>query len=359
MRLRQLIAPCASVASAIVACTVGEVDYTGKACPCPPIGYVCVNNACVQSSGGDSSTPVGNSLIQISNLRAEWTTPNVIRWVWQSSGKKDDFGRYELTITSDVPNVGGVKTWTVKDNAELGRFELPNPNGGIDPVVATMTDTHDPNATYSAVLVAYDSAGNSSTSNRAQATTGVKPTSELPLYAGTQTPNMWTLNMTFRSSGCGRTGGGCCELKPDTTSSCANSFDAGASCYVNMQLGFNSAVDSSTVTANSFQTNAYLEFYYRYDGSQPSYWSDMWLFLNGAAPCKNAQYCKVALAPWTVSNAASYRRMQVPLRALNYDFAKLPPPTAVDIQTGITEVGIGGSWSPGSTVDLDHLSIWH
>lgn len=75
--------------------------------------------------------------------------------------------------------------------------------------------------------------------------------------------------------------------------------------------------------------------------------------------CQGQDYCKAALDTWTVSHATSYRRMQVPLRALKWRFNGGKSPTAADFRQGIDPFGMGGAWQGKSVVDFDALAIWY
>jgi hypothetical protein len=346
-----------------LACNVGDVDYAGKSCPCPA-GWICVGGMCAQSpqskSDGESNAESGSAFIQVSNLRALWTTANVIRWTWDVTGAAANFGSYALDVTSDDPDAGGVKTWTADDNAELGAFDLPLPYGGITPVLATMTDTHDPNTSYTAVLSVTDTEGRVSKSNKAVALTGVIPLNgQLVIFDGVKPPGGWLLPPTGSGivSGCGVDGGSCFQVQPSEDKACH--FDAGPLCSVNLQLGFNTMA-TSAVMASSFATNAYVEFYYHYDGDSPSYWSSMWLQFVEAGACADMKFCLWGLQPWTVSHAKSYRKLQIPLRMLLLqDSVGDSDATATEtgFASGLMEFALGGSWLPGTTVSFDRVTI--
>jgi hypothetical protein len=129
---------------------------------------------------------------------------------------------------------------------------------------------------------------------------------------------------------------------------------------VNLQMGFTPTA-TSAVTESTF-ANAYLEFYYQYDGADPSYWSATWLQFVQPTECGDAHYCTWGLQPFTVSNATTYRRMQIPVAVLslqgvngNTD-ASLP---LADLTSGVEEFALGGSWSANSKVSFDHVAIWY
>jgi hypothetical protein len=347
-----------------VACTLGNVDYAGKSCPCPA-GWACVDGMCAQStptsegretgtsSGPDSGTP----FIRVSNLRALWTTANVIRWTWDVVGIKSNFGSFALEITSDSPDAGGAKTWTDVDNAELGAFDLPLPYGGVTPVVSTMTDTHDQSTTYHGVLLATDTEGRVSRSNQATATTGVVPLAgSIVIFDGAKPAGAWTLPSGMGlTSGCGVDGGACYQLLMSEDKTC--NFVTDPQCTANLQLGFDT-IATSAVPASSFSTNAYMEFYYHYSGDAPSYWSTAWLQFVDAGTCADALYCLWGLQPWTISHAQSYRRLQIPLDQLVYqngDSGVIA--TAADFASGLIEFNLGGTWLPNSSVSFDRVSV--
>ena len=133
----------------IASCTVGNVDYLGKHCSAAcPDALTCVDGVCVRVE----------SLVYVTELHAEWGTPNSIRWAWTMHGNGPDLESYELAITSDTPGAPGVKTWTSKDSAELGSYQLRR-SDGFDLVNGTITYDLAPQTSYTAVLKVHDAYG--------------------------------------------------------------------------------------------------------------------------------------------------------------------------------------------------------
>jgi hypothetical protein len=354
-----------TVSAIAIACSVGDIDYSGKSCPCPS-GWNCVAGLCTQSTqttgskpeGGGTKTDSGAAAIQVSNLRPEWATANVIRWTWDVVGTKENFGSYVLTVTSNDLDAGGTKAWTVSDNAELGVFDLPLPFGGVIPVVATMTDQQTPNTHYSAVLTATDSEGHVSMSNTAEAVTSVVPLSgQVTIFDGTEPTGAWALppGSLGLTSGCGESGGPCYQFRGSADPGCLAEAAVTAGCFVNLQLGFDPIL-TGQVNSGTFG-EAYLEFYYRYESAVPSYWSQTWLEFADSGPC-DAQFCLWGLQPWTISHAQSYRRVQIPVgMLLGRAGISDAQATLAGFSTGLIEFALGGTWFAGTTVSLDRIVV--
>jgi hypothetical protein len=133
-----LAAPLALVFS----CSVGELDLTGKECPCTS-GYLCdvSSNTCVlglpiAEAGGvlDRAIPDDAlvapernpaALLNVTNLTPEWATPNVVRWNFTVDGNATDFKSYvvEVGATLAAFETNKVELYGALDRPELGAFD--------------------------------------------------------------------------------------------------------------------------------------------------------------------------------------------------------------------------------------------
>jgi hypothetical protein len=331
----------------VAGCVVSEIDYTGKACPCPD-GWTCSANVCARSIVPDGAA----GKITVANLRGEWSTPNGVRWAWDVTGSKDDFGSYELTLVSQPPGAAGTKVWTASDNPELGRLYLPNQNGGEDLVDATITDGLDPDTTYLATLAGIDSAGNRSTSNQAELATGIVLANQVALFTDARPPGYPVPGSLTVAPGCGVSQSACILFDPTADTACVpQACTAGMCCFENLrwqQLG----ADTSKISPGSFDQNAYFEFEIASTGKEISYWSEIRLWVNpGNDPATQLYYYH----PWTYRPDPTFRRVQVPLRV----FASNTNLTSNVLAAGLYGFSVGGDWDAAGKVYLDNIAVWY
>lgn len=130
-------APLAVTAS----CSVGELDLTGKQCPCTS-GYVCdlSTSTCVAGdareagAAGDGPTDAlveperdPAALLVVRGLKPAWTTPAMVRWEWTVEGKAADFQAYEVA-TATTPDdlakrAGSFEVISGNDRPEVKVFD--------------------------------------------------------------------------------------------------------------------------------------------------------------------------------------------------------------------------------------------
>lgn len=192
-----LVAPLAVVAS----CGVGDLDLTGKQCPCVG-GYVCdlPTNTCVfglNVEGGvlsDSAAPDDafaqpesnpSALIGVTGLVAAWRTPNVVRWEWRVTGKAADWRSYTIVVASspaDITNGTGQVLGKI-DQPELAAFDARS--GKLaGPVVIWTATSAKPNTTRYARVEVKDVKGQSNFSAIVIATTPAAATSFKTIFDG-------------------------------------------------------------------------------------------------------------------------------------------------------------------------------
>ncbi|APR76865.1 Hypothetical protein A7982_02212 [Minicystis rosea] len=332
------------------ACVLEPVDYTGKTCEstCPD-AWRCVSHVCVAdtSSATSSSSSGGHCtpLIVPTSFRADWATPNALRWRWDSSGTVDQFGSYRLVVgpsKASVETESGATIFTAQQNPELGKLNLIH-TGGVDPVTATITDGLEPATTYFGKLVATDNAGCEHASEVLSATTSVAPSGQVALFVDALSPGEYLLPEApdgglppvVIDPSC-PSGSPCIAY----TSDCAGE----SLCYENVRLRLALPGSDITVTAGDFLNLAYLEMRVGTDSNVASYWSEFRL--------KTDDF--YTLPGQTIRADGALRTYQIPLRALVTSSAL----TYENLTTnGVLEVGAGGLWSDESHVWIDDIYL--
>jgi hypothetical protein len=352
---------------AAASCSIGEVDLTGKHCPCAP-GFVCdrSTNVCLGSldasappdasldDGPDDATPSG--AIALSNLHAMWATPNSVRWEWSAQGNTTLFGSYELVVGPTPEAVkaraAGVRVWTSDDNPELGAFQVVDVNLDVEQVTRTATDKHTPATTYFAQLVAIDASGKRSTSNVAQAQTADTPSHELVIFseadmAGSSMPPAFARSMVAPFAGTFDYGGlvSCSGTPP----SCLENFRRVA-------LG----VSLAALPQSSFDV-AFLELAVSGSARTEENWSIAGLYF-GDDTCGGASSdaaCKWHYDGWSMRAGQRYRVLQVPLRTLHRlgQTATLTYAELVAQGFKLYAVNVFGRWVNGTTTRVDEIRV--
>lgn len=117
---------------ALAACSVAELDLTGKKCPCTS-GYVCdlTTSTCVVGVP-DAALPVDGGadvttgpLLTVKSLAAvpDWKTPGVVRWDFTIEGKAPDFKSYRLDV--------GAKSTSFAENDFVSYGPIDRPELGV------------------------------------------------------------------------------------------------------------------------------------------------------------------------------------------------------------------------------------
>ena len=322
-------------------CGFGGIDFSAKTCPCGE-GFECdeVCDRCVPSGGG--------GLITISDLGAEWTTPNGIRWSWLAQGRPEDLARYELIVGETQQAVcqgRDVRVWGPDDNPELARFFLPD-SASADPVTRTLTDEHQSDRPYFARLRAIDTRSRVSLSNVASTRTlGQPQVGALEVYSESDigsAPQCLSPSSTAPFQG---------SKHYQVTPACPNEGDGNcagpnnaASCWMNLSLEKN--IDLTTWDAGSFET-AYLEFAIAYDATAPAYWAEAHLKRDQAVWSVRAL---------TLRADGAYRLYQVRLNSLIHSSER--PIELADLAQPFDAFWLGGRWQAGSTVRIDEVRLY-
>lgn len=336
MRARVLL-----LASLLAACSLDEIELTGRECPCPS-ELECVNGVCVEpgGAGGSGCSPK----IDLQNFRVEWTTPNAIRWAWDAAGTVADFSAYELVVAENEADLatrgGSAAVFTVSENPELGELIMPDSNSPTDDYVRnTISDGHQPKTAYHGQLHALDNAGCAFVTPAVQAVTTDVPTGELELFSDAPPPS--TLPAEYAVS----------DQEPFAGSACLSFTDpscSAASCYENLKVFLTGENTAGLLSQNQFVTKAYLELSVSISSNAHSYWSQVWLMLADTDDLWR-------LEPMVLRAGGSYRTYQIPLRALTQ--SNVPLDYATFEASGISGFNVGGLFTPDSVVRVDEVSV--
>jgi hypothetical protein len=282
-----------------VACTVGDVDYTGKTCTdtCPN-GGTCVDGTCATI----------DSLVYVTGFHVAWVTPNSIRWAWTLQGQGPNLASYQLAVTSPAMGAAGAKTWTSADNEELGGYQIKQ-SSGFDIVTGTITWGLDPVTEYDAVLQVTDINGKTFHTQSVRAVTDTPRASHMVIFSNALDAGNYTFPPLGVATGCGLDGGPCL----------ATSTDAGLGTFQNLRVAGLGLTPDTTLTDKLFQS-AYVEFWIRGIGTPGSSWSDVWLQMLApdGGPCIDVTMCLYHNdLQWIyhpdMTSPGVYRRVQLPL----------------------------------------------
>ncbi|MFN0061616.1 MAG: hypothetical protein ACKVPX_03760 [Myxococcaceae bacterium] len=331
------------VATLLVACTIPEVDISYRQCPCVS-GYVCdvSANVCYEAPAAGGG---GTGAVRVTNLRPDWSTAHQIRWRWDPEGVADNLGRYELvvgTTEEDVRNrTGAARVYTPTENPELARFLLQR-TIVTDPVVFTTADELQPDTRYFAQLTAFDTTGDRSYTNIAQARTMVVPTGSRLVFSEAEMPG-FSIPTGFARICNDRAFEGSCYY--EYVAQCPNGQ---GSCWENLRrqsLGFT----APGLSQGAFATTAIFTLAVASDAGRTSYWT-------GTRLCFDVACADVYFVEWTLRSNDQYRVQEFPLRAFLSPAGT--PLSAAVLNQGVFEISfVGGDWPSGTHVRVDKVSV--
>lgn len=328
----------------VTACSVPDLDATGKRCPCGD-GAVCdpCTNSCVPEGAlPDSCDDDPLAAVQVSELLAEWSTPNQIRWSW-TLGADDDPDKlvgYRLVVARSeadlLDETGSALVFSEIENPELRGYFLRHTDG-LDPVTSTLTDGLEPDVVYFARLQALDTAGRVASTNVAQHRTQEEERGEHIVFDVAPVPEVEPPDLTYAAS-C-TDGSGCYRW------TCVGE----EVCYDNLRLRDGSIVLNELVTEGRFNTTAFVEFVLELEGS-PSDWSDLRVWLDG----EEGPHVMKGITYRSTAAIAGPRTYQIPLRvlihggeALSYEMLDQP----------LYETGVGLSVDPDATATIHRVRV--
>jgi hypothetical protein len=284
-------------------CIYSELDYEGKACPCPE-PFDCVAGRCTLH--GPGCTP----RFQVENFRVEFTTPNTIRWGWDPLGAREDFSSYRLRVGSgsDPATAPDLRELGAIDNPELGYYELER-TGERELVRFTTSDAHQPGTPYAGQLVAVDNTGCESLSPVVTpATAPAPPPDQVPieLFDEEVAAGLWMGPegaVVVSDATRAHTGQNFLEWQVTTTSG------------ENVQFqGYELSLDALGLNV---ERSAFIEFAVALESTNHSFWSrsGVGVIPPGGPP----PYREGRLEGYTVRADDTYRVVQIPFYALAMD----------------------------------------
>ncbi|HWB74575.1 MAG TPA: hypothetical protein VG755_06460, partial [Nannocystaceae bacterium] len=282
-----------------------------------------------------------DAAVQVAELRAAWATPNTVRWSWDAEGRADDLRDYELVVGPSEADVLATshrcRVFTRVDNPELGHFLLPR-TGGEDPVRATITDGHAPDAAVFARLWAIDTSGRRHASNVASIHTAAAPIAEVVVFADERPHGFAIPELTVSDA---RPFAGTHHLQ--FVSHCETPH-----CFANLRWQ-DLRVPLQGMTPGDWATTAYLELAVAVDGDATSWWSQLRVWFDGRSLDDVGHFNSFALR-----SDGEYRVLQVPLRAFTFRDGLAP---AQQLEHDLFELGLGGWWPPGAIVRIDEVRV--
>lgn len=336
---------------------LGEIDYSGKLCGADgecPSGWFCSSGRCGRTAqitpAPDASGPGAQcaGAFEVKDFHAAWTTSNTIRWEWEPLGTAETFGRYELHLDSSRERLeAGNATFQIdsQTNPELGFMN--NPAKANTPVNASIAFGLAPSGSaWFGQLVAYDRLGCVFRSNVAPAQLRVDPRYEAVFFRDALRPGS---SLSPASSVPGVTRGRI-AFNPDCDGNPCLDYIADSPGGENLLLTTTIAPSELVDLSPSRFDLAFLEFRVWLD-SADAFWTGIWIVANGTM---------FVVEPFTAmrtraqATQANYRVVQVPLRELHSDNAKL---THDDLANGITQFRFYTAFANGSRVWLDDISV--
>ena len=283
------------------ACTLDDVDYTGKTCPCPS-EWVCESDRCARPSP---------CALRADDVRIGWTTPHAIRWQWTPVGDLDHLGSYRVRVgrgTGPDDASGEPELVTASDNPELGLARIPW-SGGEDPVRATTTTGHTADTPYWGQLEVLDDAGCVWTSPPQTRSTKPEPPPErvpLVIFDEDLPADTWLLPATA-------------AIVEDPAQSFAGlrhlRWQPATDDEFNLQIGsLDFPLDVVGADGADLQKTAFLEFAVALDSETNAYYSHVEL---QAAPEGTGRYAR--LEPFTVLGHDGWQLVEVALAGMVID----------------------------------------
>jgi hypothetical protein len=280
--------------------------------------------------------------IKVTNLRASWSTPNQIRWDWDSVGRPEELGVLEL-VTG--PSAEAVETrsadshlWTPADNPELGAQLRYIFDDGSTEVGFSVTDQFEPNTVVYAQLTSVDSRGRRSVTNVAQGQTRPPPTEAIVVFADDD-PDSDALPEDFVVSQDAPFAG---TAHYQFRQQCVDE-----SCWVNLRRN-GLYTDLTSLPEAAYADGAYFELALAVTADADPTGCLMWLFYDETD--ERSRY-----EGWATRADGNYKVFQVPLTA----FVLRGEAVSHDIitTTGLFGFNVGCQWRGDAVVRVDEIRI--
>ncbi len=347
----------------VAGCVLEPVDFSNRSCPCAEdAGWRCddATNTCVRTSDGVCGRPGADpGVVELSNLRVAWTTPNQARLGWEATNL-DQLFTYEVDVAATEEALGaGDLLWTVdsEENPELARGYLPNTNE-LDDVLNTTLRALEPNTAYRVRLVAVDSAGGVTCSNIALARTTPEAVEGLPIAQETADgasplPPCVTLvdSPTTAASGSAhwQYTARCEEEAADRgIPVCGEPSRAYPRCWEHVRV---QGLDYDlSLTESEFQ-QAFLELAVEIVDTDNGFWGEIGLSTWNDERNGHDNFIEARL---TLASNVGYQRYQIPLATLSGGGSTLTPE---QLSRGVRGFRVGTIWRDGATVRVDDAAI--
>lgn len=292
-----------------------------------------------------AASDAGPPAVTVSNLSAQWATPNVIRWQWDSAGVPSGLKGFELVIGRSEQDVVSRAASTTILNASntphFGAYSLPDDTA----VRSLITTDHPPSTQLFAQLTATDTANRRSSTLVVSVRTAAPPSGLAVIFADTGPPGVAQPNSYSRVT-----------RAPYSTTShhfeyrvdCPGTEEA---CFTNLQWT-GTGTDLSTMPASAVST-AYLELALALDASAASHFSQAYLSFGSGTEF-------YFFRPFVMQTGQEYRLLQWPLRELSLRGCQTGPrcaPTHATLVMGVNTCAVGASWFDGATVRVDEARI--
>lgn len=339
------------------ACVLDPIDLSRFHCPCTN-GYECepTTERCVPVDDGDG-------VVHVANLRADWTTPNWIRWSWHPEAPHEQqLARYELFVAESIDDLlersGTTRRFDPETNPELARYTLPR-SGSAEVVDGTFSQGHTPDSEYLAVLVATDTSGRTRRSNIAPARTGAAPTESLVIIdeenpPGYEIPPSQCYRWIEGDGGFGGSGYFLREhvCTGDNDHLCEPNTDT-EECWVNLNTQ-GMGLSLEPITEADFD-RAYLELALYNDGATTSFWSHAGIHLRTQDDERTLWlYEEITFPPKSDYVVYQIKLDQIPINDPERDLIL----SFEDIATAeLYGYRIGGSFQNGAHIRLDAITI--
>lgn len=333
-----------AAASALCACTVGDLDLAGKGCPCPAdSGTVCDESTqtCVAGPG---------CRFTVSDFGPDWSTSHNVRWTWTPNGTEETFGSYAMELATSADALAAGEPEQVFDQqtlAELGRYALLNTGDVGEVVNASVTYDLTPDTTWYGRLVVTDRFGCTSRTAAAPATTLPGLVREVVLFDDDPVPEAqleWSHGTFAFDDDCD---GEACLVAV-----------AGENLTNNLRVWPEAPAELfAMMSPGQFEAQAFLEMRIWLEDPSASYWTSVWLELGVPTPpvYRFEPYSPIRTPPEAAQS--SYRTVQIPLRTLLRDELGTPM-TFADLQAaGVIQLSFGTFMPLGARAWLDDLRI--
>jgi hypothetical protein len=342
-----------------LSCSVGDLDLTGKECPCTT-GYFCdlPSNTCVlglptPEAGAFEDRAIPDdalvapernpaALLNVTSLTPEWTTPNVVRWNFDVEGNATDFKSYVVEVGASPAafEMNKVEIYGALDRPELSLFDARGKKAIGPAPIFTLTRATANTKPYARVTV-FDKAGQANVTAITPAIVPIAATKRAKIFDGTTAATNPRPPGEFDFKNGAHVLVVDCGLAP---SPCAKKVELGAlDIVLNAQDNFSQAdfdrafldIDlQGNVGGSSFDSQVAIE--------------------PGNGSCSGAD-CRWSFTGWTQSTAPDpgTTTLQVPLRKL-VNSVRGPLTRAIVEEKGfkVAVLAFSGTWKTGATLRL-------